>query len=197
MSERVRLDADLELNAGRVYRAILIRPGEWAGKGLRCPAAVLQAAAHKFDGVASFLNPPGPRPGQHGHPMLERLLGVTENARWDEGLNAVVADYRLADTDVAHGFRRLVDGWLKARAGGRAVPAIGLSAVPWVRVGPPDAGGVREVLEIVSVDQVDAVYRPAAGGEFLQVLNGVQGLNGVERLHQADMLRISGAYGCS
>ncbi len=161
--ERVSCDADLELTlsasagadgaeaAGRVYRAILIRPGEWAGKGIRCPAEVLRREAQKFNGLASFLNPPAPAPGQHGHPMLERLLGVTENAAWDETLppgssneaGGVVADYRLADTDVANGFRRLVDEWLKAKAAGRAVPAIGLSAVPWVRLGPPDERGMR------------------------------------------------------
>ncbi len=181
--ERVCCDATppgggtLQPNSGRVYRAVLIRPGEWLGKGMRCPAAVLEREAHKFDGLASFLNPPAPQPGQHGHPMLERLLGVTEHARWDPEQQAVVADYRLADTDVANGFRRLVDGWLRAKSEGRPVPAIGLSAVPWVRLGPPDAAGVREVREIIRVDQVDAVYRPAAGGEFLQVLNAVQPLN--------------------
>ncbi len=187
--ERVCCDAELEPRAGRVYRAVLIRPGEWIGKGLRCPAAVLRQDAHKFDGLASFLNPPAPQPGQHGHPMLERLLGMTEKAHWDDSVpplpggttaGAVVADYRLADTDVANGFRRLVDGWLQARAEGRPVPAIGLSAVPWVRVGPPDGAGMREVREIVRVDQVDAVYRPAAGGEFLHVLNGVEALDAVE-----------------
>lgn len=176
-TERVPCDATLEVGAGRVYRAILIRPGEWAGKGIRCPAEVLRTAAPKFAGLASFLNPPAPTPGQHGHPMLERLLGVTENAAWDEERQAVVADYRLADTDVAHGFRRLVDGWLRARAEGRPVPHIGLSAVPWVTLGPAGADGLREVREIVSVDQVDAVYRPAAGGEFLQVLNGASATN--------------------
>ena len=183
-AERVWLDADLELNTGRVYRAVLIRPGEWAGKGIRCSADVLRREAHKFNGLASFLNPPAPQPGQHGHPMLERLLGVTENARWDDvaagqsgasEAGGVVADYRLADTDVANGFRRLVDGWLRAKAAGRPAPAIGLSAVPWVRLGPADASGMREVREIVSVEQVDAVYRPAAGGEFLRVLNSMEG----------------------
>ena len=42
------------------------------------------------------------------------------------------ADYRLADTDTARWFQRLVDGWLADKAAGKAVPDIGLSAVPWV-----------------------------------------------------------------
>ena len=155
---------------GRVYRAVLIRPGEWAGKGIRCSAEVLERSAPLFNGLASFLNPPPPQLGEHGYPGLERLLGVTENARWDEESQAVVADYRLADTDTARWFQRLVDGWLRERADGRPVPAVGLSAVPWVMLGPKGEDGLREVVDIVNVDQVDAVYKPAAGGEFVQVL---------------------------
>lgn len=179
-TERVALDGEVVGPAvgrrgavGRVYRAALIRPGAWKGKGLRCSVEVLRRDAGKFSGLASFLNPPPPRPGQHGHPMLERLLGVTEEAAWDEEVGAVVADYRLADTDAARWFGRVMDGWLLARAEGRPVPEIGLSAVPWVKVGAVGEDGMREVLEIASVEQVDAVYRPAAGGEFLKVLNGV------------------------
>ena len=155
---------------GRVYRAVLIRPGEWLGKGIRCAPEVLARAAPLFEGLASFLNPPPPQLGQHGYPGLERLLGVTENARWDEESQAVVADYRLADTDVARWFQRLVDGWLREKGAGKPVPAVGLSAVPWVRLGAKGEDGLREVAEIVGVDQVDAVYKPAAGGEFVQVL---------------------------
>ncbi len=181
---RVELAGELEPGAlasgagprGRVYRAVLIRPGEWLGKGIRCPAEVLERSAPLFNGLASFLNPPPPQLGEHGYPGLERLLGVTENARWEEevpagsGIGAVVADYRLADTDAARWFQRLVDGWLREKADGRPVPAVGLSAVPWVMLGPAGADGLREVAEIVGVDQVDAVYKPAAGGECVQVL---------------------------
>jgi len=168
---RVELAGELEPGPrGRVYRAVLIRPGEWRGKGIRCAPEVLARAAPLFDGQASFLNPPGPLPGQHGYPGLERLLGVTENARWDEQAGAIVADYRLAETDTARWFQRLVDSWLREKAEGRPVPALGLSAVPWVMLGPAGADGLREVVDIVNVDQVDAVYRPAAGGEFVQVL---------------------------
>ncbi len=156
--------------AGRVFRAVLIRPGVWLGKGMRARAEVLRAAAGKFEGVASFLNPPPPRAGQHGYPGLERLLGVTENARWDEEEGGVVADYRLAETDAGRAFGRLIDGWLASRDAGRAVPPIGLSAVLTVRLGRAQEG-MREVEEVVSVDQIDAVYRPAAGGEFQRVLN--------------------------
>ena len=177
--DRVRVELAGELEPGprgRVYRAVLIRPGEWQGKGIRCAPEVLAKAAPLFDGLASFLNPPGPLPGQHGYPGLERLLGVTENARWEAevpagaGIGAIVADYRLAETDTARWFQRLVDGWLREKAEGRPVPALGLSAVPWVMLGPAGADGRREVTDIVSVDQVDAVYKPAAGGEFVQVL---------------------------
>lgn len=175
--ERFELAGELgpRADSGRVYRAVLIRPGEWRGKGVFCPVEALQRAVPLFNGLASFLNPPGPIPGQHGHPGLERLLAVVENARWDDGEQAVVADYRLADTDTARWFQRLVDGWLRDRAAGRATADIGLSAVPWVRLGAPGANGVREVLEFAGVDQVDAVYRPAAGGEFVQVLNAYGG----------------------
>ena len=116
---RVELAGELERGPnGRVYRAVLIRAGEWLGKGIRCAPEVLARSAPLFDGLASFLNPPGPLPGQHGYPGLERLLGVTENARWDDQTGAVVADYRLADTDTARWFQRFVDGWLREKAAG-------------------------------------------------------------------------------
>jgi len=171
--DRVRVELAGELAPGprgRVYRAVLIRPGEWLGKGIRCAPEVLARSAPLFEGLASFLNPPPPQLGQHGYPGLERLLGVTENARWDDQAGAIVADYRLADTDVARWFQRLVDGWLREKGAGKPVPAVGLSAVPWVRLGAKGEDGLREVAEIVGVDQVDAVYKPAAGGEFVQVL---------------------------
>ena len=161
-----------EQATGRVYRVVLIRAGEWRGKGLVADRAVLAAAAPKFEGVASFLNPPAPQPGQHGHPGLERLLGVIENAGWDEAAEGVVADYRLAGGETAKWFGRLMDDWLAARDGGRRVPEVGLSAVLTVIAGPVREDGLREVKEVVSVEQVDAVYRPAAGGEFVRVLNG-------------------------
>ena len=81
--------------------------------------------------------------------MLERLLGVTEHAAWDEALppaggsqaGGVVADYRLADTDVANGFRRLVDGWLQAKAEGRTVPADRAVGRAVGAAGPAGRGG--------------------------------------------------------
>jgi hypothetical protein len=173
----LELAADLELRQGRTYRAVLIRPGLWEGKGLRCSADALRAAAGKFEGAASFLNPPGRQWGDHGYPMLERMLAVCCNASWSEECQAVVADYRLTESPVADMFARLVDGWLSDRAAGRAVPAVGLSAVLWLHAGERDDEGLRDVLEIVAVDRVDAVYRPAAGGEFLDVVkNAMEGV---------------------
>ncbi len=81
-----------------------------------------------------------------------------------------MAYYRLADTDVARWFRRLVDGWLVERGG----PAGAGDRAVRGALGAPGAGRrgrAADVTEIVRVDQVDAVYRPAAGGEFVQVLN--------------------------
>ena len=205
LTERVELAGELTAPAsavgtqtarppvgGRVYEAVLVRPGEWQGKGIRADAEVLRRCAQKFDGVASFLNPPPPRPGQHGYPEIERLLAVTENARWDEDQHAIVADYRLQDTDAGRSFGRLIDDWLAARAAGHVVPEIGLSAVPWVQLGAPGSDGLRPVLDIGKVDQVDAVYRPAAGGEFVRVLNARDTLGLAASFktapHQADLL---------
>ena len=53
---------------GRVYRAVLIRPGEWQGKGIRCSAEVLQQSVPLFEGLASFLNPPPAQWGSTGIP---------------------------------------------------------------------------------------------------------------------------------
>lgn len=155
---------------GRTYRAVAIRPGEWKGHGLYCPADVLRRGADKFNGLASFLNPGPAQSGQHGHPAIQSLLGVFDNAHWDEAEQAVVGDYHLADTPVAGWFKGLADGMIAARAAGRRVPDVGLSAVPWVRVTGARSDGLREVGEILGVEQLDAVYKPAAGGAIQRIL---------------------------
>lgn len=155
---------------GRTYRAVAIRPGEWKGHGLFCPAEVLRRNAGKFNGLASFLNPGPAQSGQHGHPAIQSLLGVFDNAHWDEAEQAVVGDYHLAETPVAGWFKGLADGMIAARAAGRRVPDVGLSAVPWVRVTGQRSDGLREVGEILGVEQLDAVYKPAAGGAIQRIL---------------------------
>jgi hypothetical protein len=177
--ERVQLDGALVAGGGAggspAYRAVLMRPGEWAGKRLRADPDVVRRAAGLFEGKAGFLNPPPPAAGQHGYPGLQHLLGTVRAARWDEAEQAVVGEYALYPTPAAQWFGQVVDRVLADRAAGRPAPDIGLSAVVRVLCGPAGAGGVRDVREIVGVEQVDAVYRPAAGGEFVQVINAEGG----------------------
>jgi hypothetical protein len=65
----------------------------------------------------------------------------------------------------------LIDDWLAARDEGRRMPEVGLSAVLTVIAGPLRADGLREVQEVLNVERVDAVHRPAAGGEFVRVMS--------------------------
>ncbi len=170
--ERVMLDGVLAVGEGAAYRAVLMRPGEWAGKRLRAAPEVVRRAAGLFEGQASFLNPPPPAAGEHGYPGLQHLLGTVRAARWDEAEGAIVGEYVLYPTPAAQWFGQVVDRVLADRAAGRVAPHIGLSAVVRVTCGPAGADGVREVREIVEVEQVDAVHRPAAGGEFSGALGG-------------------------
>ena len=175
--ERVMLDGTLAVGDGEdgAYRAVLMRPGEWAGKRLRAAPEVVRRAAGLFEGQASFLNPPPPAAGEHGYPGLQHLLGTVRAARWDEAEGAIVGEYVLYPTPAAQWFGQVVDRVLADRAAGRPAPHIGLSAVVRVTCGPAGADGVREVREIVEVEQVDAVHRPAAGGEFVGMLDAKEG----------------------
>lgn len=167
--------AELQATATpHVYRVTLIRAGLWPSKRLECPAAVLAAAVPLFAGRPCFLNPPPPQAGGHGYPDLRDYVGLIDAPEWDDAAEAITAQLRLAATPAAAVIGPLLESYLADRAEGRAVPDIGLSAVLWLSAAPGQAGqpeaAVRTVAEIHAVDQVDAVYRPAAGGSFDQVL---------------------------
>jgi len=132
-AERVRLDAELEVNTGRVYRAVLIRPGEWAGHGIRCPAEVLRRAAGKFDGwrrssIRRRASRPARPPDAGTAARRDRACGLGRERAAAAGRHGGRRDRgRLP----AGGHRRRErfpppGGRLAARKGGRpGVPAIG------------------------------------------------------------------------
>ncbi len=172
---------NMAVGPGRRYEAVAIKVGEWKGHGLYAGPEVLKRNVMKFNGLASFLNPRVENPGTHGHPPVERLLGVFSNAHWDEGEQGIVGTYILADTPTAEWFSRFADALIKARDEGQDVPEVGLSAVPWVLVGDRRSDGLREVRDIVSVDQLDVVFRPAAGGELKRILASVGPMGEVKK----------------
>ena len=171
---RVTLTAGaLVPTTGRKYRAVAMRPGIWKGHNLRCSEAVLQRDAGKFTALASFLNPTAREPGAHGYPPIERLVGIFRGQGWDAQRQAIVGEYELLNTPAAEWFGRFADRMVVARQAGMAVPDVGLSAVAWLRAGGVDGEGVRDVQEILSVDRLDVVYGPAAGGALEQILAAV------------------------
>ncbi|NOZ27772.1 MAG: hypothetical protein GXP39_06935 [Chloroflexi bacterium] len=189
---RVALDAGaLEVKPGRTYQAVAIRPGEWKGHGLYASPEVLKRNAHKFNGLASFLNPPMQNPGNHGHPALQLLLGIFDNARWDDEEQAIVGDYHLLSTPAAEWFGRLADELIRLKEQDKPAPDVGLSAVPWVLVGDEREDGLREVMDIVSVEQLDAVFRPAAGGELKRIMAAVGPLGGEREADSGQQIAVS------
>ncbi|MBC8248321.1 MAG: hypothetical protein H8E90_01470 [Anaerolineales bacterium] len=182
-------NGELDVKPGRRYEAVAIRAGEWKGHGLWAGADVLKRNVRKFNGLASFLNPLVDNQGTHGHPSVEQLLGLFSNARWDEDEQGVVGDYDLVDTPAAAWFGRFADALIEARDRGEPVPDVGLSAVPWVLVGDRRSDGLREVRDIVSVDQLDAVFRPAAGGELKRILASVGPME-VKKMEQENVQNV-------
>ena len=142
--QRVRLAAEPMPSSGRV---ILIRAG--LANGLQFSEECLSSAAALFANRPSFAD--------HGSDFFAQrsvrdLVGHITNPAWDPEQKALVADYAFYST--AGDLRQLVS---EARDKGY----VGLSADLWL-TRQEDA-----VVAIRSVESVDIVIHPAAGGHFL------------------------------
>jgi hypothetical protein len=128
-------------------RVVLIRAG--LANGLQFSEECLSAAAALFADRPSFAD--------HGNDFFSQrsvrdLVGHVTNPAWDPEQKALVADYAFYST--AGDLRQLVS---EARDKGY----VGLSADLWL------TREAEAVVSIRSVESVDVVIHPAAGGHFL------------------------------
>ncbi len=169
-----------EQGGGGQFGVTLIRPGR-SHNGVLYSAAVLAAAAAKFEGAAAFADHPSLLDqSRAGGRSLRDLVGVFHSVECDAD-GALRACLRLLPGAAWAG--ELMRGYIADRAAGQVVPAIGLSADLLVRRRPaPRGSGARyEVTAVEAVNSVDLVYRPAAGGSFDRILNNEERFLNEER----------------
>lgn len=154
MSERISLAAHpIDPN-----RAAILKAGT-SGTGLVFPASLLEASAHLFEGAPCYIDHPGPADwGRPGSRSVRDLAATIRDVRYDRQLQALIG--RLSWYANAAWLRELASRAAEPSLDGHQ-PKLGLSADLWItREG-------SQVRTIESVESVDVVMNPAAGGAFL------------------------------
>ncbi len=142
---------------------ILIQP--CTANNLLFSSPVLERAAPLFQGAPVFVDHPLPgealRPGGRS---VRDLAGLISNPTWDTTLPAITAKLRLAST--ATWLQQLINEFAD-------LPHIfGLSPDIWLQREDDRTGSPAVVLAITSVNSVDIVIRPSAGGRFIPPAKG-------------------------
>jgi hypothetical protein len=167
------LEAKVVDEAQRVVEVTIVRPGV-SDNGYVYAESVLREAVGLWNGAPAFLDHPTALDlTRAGSRSLRDLVGVYENPAYAEG-RGIRARLRLSAND--HGAFETIREAVSARASGRAVPPIGISA-DWrllsspVKPGP-DGRQRRQVHAITAVNSGDLVVRPSAGGSFDRIVEG-------------------------
>ena len=132
----------------------IIRAGP--ANGLQFSPDVLEAAAPLFHCVPCFIDHALPGENRPGGRSMRDLAGLVLDPRWNPDTQAITAHLHLTDPR-----------WLPVIAAFANYPQlVGLSADLWLH---RSEGSARppKVTAIDSVNSVDIVIRPAAGGRFL------------------------------
>ena len=154
---------------GRQYHARLVRAGQVRSSD-NTPADIVvdpnalasAVAAGLFDNKAVFVD----HAGWFDYPSLDRLVGVTRDAAWNEADQSVESVLHLYDTPGAQVMAGLLDNIL---ADPTHAPDVGLSMVFYPQF---EARNDQRVITGIShVESVDLVFQPAADGRVLQALS--------------------------
>ena len=154
---------------GRQYHARLVRAGQVRASD-NTPADIvvepdaLAAAVSQglFDNRAVFVD----HTGWLDYPSLDRLVGVTRDAAWNEADQSVEGVLHLYDTPGAQVMAGLLDQILADPA---HAPDVGLSMVFYPQF--EARNDQRVITGITHVESVDLVFQPAADGRVLQALS--------------------------
>lgn len=173
--ERIELGGPVGLGRGdgrREYRCRFVRAGLVRAAGNRPgnlsiePEALKGALARgMFDGRAVFVD----HAGWFEYPSVERLVGVTARAEWNESDQSIEGTICLYSTPLGKAVETLLDQFLTDGMGG---PDLGLSIVFWPVFAPRDnEEDPRRVVDVRHVESVDLVFEPAADGRVLAALS--------------------------
>lgn len=160
--------------ACRFVRAGRVRNGRGELSDIEIEAQALRQAVQQglFEGRAVFIDHAAPLEA----PSLRNLVGVTEQAVYDEQEQAVCGRLKLYDTADGNAMHALLSRLLEDRQAGRAVPDVGLSLTFYPRWEKRQAqGDLRRVVGIQHIESVDLVFQPAADGRILQTLSQQKG----------------------
>jgi|GEM_PF-716434 len=149
----------------RVVRAGRTNPIRGFPRGLAISAASLQdgLARGLFDGVAVFFM----HVLESGRDVRD-LAGVTDNARWDEEAQAVIADVHAYHNTAGKEFAALAGDFRRHRERGIARPDVGVSMDSYFTTAPPPTNNQPPATAVMTaLSSIDVVFRPAADGRIL------------------------------
>ena len=163
--------------AGNRYLARFIQAGRVRARGggdapIEIAASALQqaAVAGLFDQRAIFLD----HAGWLEHPSLAQLIGLTGFALYDSENQSVEGEISFLDNSAARHALSIIQAYLQ-----NPNLDIGLSLVfypEWETLPEPGRNGqahheVQRIAAIRSIESIDLVFQPAAGGRILQPLS--------------------------
>ena len=162
VSDERRREAAVE---GSRWAVCVIRAGE-SKNGSRYPPAVLEAATHLFDGVPVYAVSDAEHVARVEPPLsrdVSRMVGRIVEPRFvREGTGGEIR----AVLEIIHPAGEFGQWLLGAARRGMHENTFGLSMVAPAR----KRRGSQEVSEILAVESVDFVVRPAAGGRILKLI---------------------------
>ncbi len=163
MSESMALLEATEVSQGGKWRVALIKAGV-SKNGNNYPASVLKKAVPLFEGVRALLRSDEEHLTGKGK-SVENLVGVFENVEWDNKRQAIVGDFLISESE-----EKLKQKLVWAFKEG-ITDFVGLSIVAFGKGDTEKIGRrlITNVKTIESVESVDIVVDPSAGGEFISM----------------------------
>ena len=173
----------LALGAGakrRTYAATFIQAGsvrtrDHSQSNWIIPEATVEAAAlsHLFNDRAVFVDHPEDNLFSPGYPSMRNLVGVTQNAHYNQATASIDGDILMYDHVAADWLIQLMDQIVADQANDLPTPDVGLSIVffgahEWDEdLTPPS----KITKSIDYVESCDIVFGPAAAGRIHHILS--------------------------
>ena len=162
----------------RTYAATFIQSGmvqtrDHSQSHWLIPADAVQAAADLFNNRAVFCDHPDDGLFTSGYPSMRDLVGVTQNATYNEDTQSIDGEILMYEHVAADWLIQLMDQIVADQANGLPTPDVGISIVffgthEWdADLSPP----AKVTKSIEYVESCDIVFGPAAAGRIHTILS--------------------------
>lgn len=180
----------LETTGSGQFRIRAIRGGVSANRNYY-PASVLRAAVNLFEGVRVFVKSDAEHLAGQGKDV-RNLIGVLQNAAFiAESSGEIHADLRLLEPEGAIA-TKLHEAWSQNLT---SLFGFSIDARAEVRLAKVDGHTVREAVKFETVNSVDLIVEPGAGGEILHMLEAAGQDNGDPLMERSEIIALLEANG--